>query len=473
MPRIGALHSTGVVAIALVVAWTSTAHAECARPTDPPPGYAGYAYGDHQVRSFDSAHVRVWYTLTGANAVRSASTRADGAPDDVAEVSLVAETALERFAARGYRRPLSDAEPSCGSHGGDERLDVYLVDFAAADGATVTERGTGGSGTRRTCASFVLVEARMDLRYSTGSEGFRTVVPHELFHAVQNAYDTTLDPFFGEGTAQLVTKRIYPDLSDLERLLPAFFAEPSRALDTPGGGVTAGFYYGSAVWPLFLEERFGHDVVREIFDGLASTGGPVLDATARLLESRQTTLGAAFLDFVTWNVATGRRAGDGGYPDAKAYPEVPVVPLVSGSTALSGLAARYYRVSTDVPQGLRIDADGARVGARFVPIDGRVAKLSLARSLPTNVDGDGILVVAGLTTSKADAPFAVRLGEPIPSPVPEPPPRETPPAEPATPIASHGDGCTLHTSTNGPDAFTLLAPITLLAARARRRGAKS
>ncbi len=423
--------------------WSSSALAQCVRPTDPA-GYGGRAYGADAASSFDSARIRVWYTRTGPNAVRVASTRPDEVPDDVAEVSAIAEGALSSYAAAGFRAPLADDDLACGSNGGDGRLDLYLVDFAAADGTTVAER-CQRSGKANACASFMMVEARMDQRYATAGEGYRTVVPHELFHAVQNAYDAELDRFFSEGTAQLLTKRIYPALPDLERFLPQFFAETSRSLDSPGGGVTAGFLYGSAVWPLFLSKTYGEPIVRRVLEAQASGGGPVLDATARVLTEDESSLGAAFLTFATWNSSTGKRAATGGYDDAARYPQVKVVDLPEGGAGvLSGLGAFYYRVAVDAPRSVKLEADPARVGATLVPVvDGR-AVLADAKPLPHDLaSGEAIVVVAGLTTAKSDARFAITLADPIvvspspttPTPAPEPP---------ATADAEASGGCIMH-----------------------------
>jgi hypothetical protein len=183
--------------LALVLAAIEARGEVCARPTDPE-GYAGYSYDTGTPTFFDTATVRVWYVTSGKHSVRPATSRGDGVPDDVARVGEVTENALHNYAAMGYRAPLTDEDPSCGSNGGDGRLDVYLVHFTAADGTTVAERCTTSSAAVQ-CASFILAEANFQGRYPTVDEGIRTVLPHEAFHAVQNAYDAELDRFWAEG----------------------------------------------------------------------------------------------------------------------------------------------------------------------------------------------------------------------------------------------------------------------------------
>lgn len=143
--------------------YTSVAAAgECTRPTDAG-GVNGYDYGTATVHAFSTSQVVVWYVLSGPHAVNPASTRQDGIPDDVAEVAAVTSDALVRYAAMGFRAPVSDAQnPACGSNGGDGRFDVYLVQMTGADGTTVTEAGRCaqvGSDIGTACATFVLAKS--------------------------------------------------------------------------------------------------------------------------------------------------------------------------------------------------------------------------------------------------------------------------------------------------------------------------
>lgn len=74
--------------------------------------------------------VRVHFVTTTADAVLATDADASGVPDFVEEVALRGDEVLARFAAAGFRAPLSD-----GTLGGDDRLDIYLRDLAGADGS--------------------------------------------------------------------------------------------------------------------------------------------------------------------------------------------------------------------------------------------------------------------------------------------------------------------------------------------------
>jgi hypothetical protein len=379
------------------------AAAQCAgRPTDAG-GVQGYAYAS-EAKSFAQGAIRVHYALTGTHAPDLATTRPDGVPNTVAFAAEIGDGALQAFAARGFRAVPSDA--ACASNGGDAKVDVYLVRFAGADGATIPESCTGAA-----CASFVLVDATFKGRgYATPNEGFTTVVTHELFHAVQNAYDAQLDRFWAEGTAQWAMKTLHPELQDFERQLPAFFAEPTRSLDTQPSGVTAGFLYGSAVFPLFLETWKGEGFVKEALEAEAA-GSKAVDAVASVLARRGSSLADAYPLFGAWNAATKDRAGTGGYPAAATYPGVKAAALEDGASAItSGLGYHVFAGALERRQKVSLETDSARNAGVLVPLEGGKARLDRAQPLPAVAEGDVLVVVAGVTAKKSDAPFAIRLG---------------------------------------------------------------
>lgn len=442
----------------------------CTRPTAPE-GYAGYRYDGATPSFFDTERVRVWYAMSGEHSVRLESSRADGVPDDVASVATITEEALQAYAAMGFRAPVSDEDTSCGSNGGDGRLDVYLVRFGGADGMAARERCTiVGPATQ--CATFVLAEANFEGRYPTVEDGIRTVLPHEVFHAVQNAYDADLDRFWAEGTAQWAAKLLAPSLPDLERFLPAFFKEEGRSIDLPPGGVTAGFLYGSAIWPVFLSQRFDLAIVREIFEAAAATGASALDAAAIALEARQRSLEDEWLTFWTWNASTGTRADASGYPDAARYPMLTVNELGDAASGVtSGSTGYVYRVAPRERVTVSLASEhGHR--AQLLPLDDGKAVLASAASLPADTDREALVVVTSLTRSKVDAPFTLRVAS---APIDEPPaddePAAPPPAEeaPFPPPAPASGGCSSSpaTSRGGGAALPLMAGLMVM--RRRRR----
>lgn len=446
------------------------ARAACnGRPTDPA-GYAGFSYGAAEVKSYATAQVRVHYATTGVHSPDMATTRPDSVPDTVALAADIGEGALTKYAAMGFKKIPSDV--TCASNGGDDKIDIYLVHFTGADGSTAPE--CPGSGD---CSSFALVEASFEGKgYKDAQEGFKTVVTHELFHAVQNVYHPKPDPFWAEGTAQWAMKTVHPELQDFERQLPAFFSDTTRSLDAAPSGVTAGFLYGSAVWPLFLATKFGAETIREIFEAEAAGNKDALPATDEVLQKKGSSLASAYPLFAAWNAGTGSaQKSAGGYPDAAKYPGIKIGKLEDGVNATtSGLSYYAYKGTLAEAQQIAFDGDATRVGGVVVPIEGGVAQLDKAKPLPANAEaGDVLVVLAGTTTKKTDAPFTVKFQPPGTEPSAS--------SSSGTPAASSSgggggggdDGCNVASSPSsgaGSSAsFILVGAGAILALRSRRK----
>jgi hypothetical protein len=406
------------VAFAAVSGATSGARAlPCLalRPTDVA---ADWSYAGAQATSIATAqgNVRVWFATEGPHAPLGVSSAEP--PEAALLAGAAAESALLRYDALGFRRPVSDGAGSpCADNGGDARLDIYLFDFkSSADGTVVRE--SCSEITPQTCAGFALVENDFASgSYANATEAYRTVVPHELFHLVQSAYALNDETWWAEGTAQWATKRLFPELTDLESFLPAFFKQPERPLDFPAGGAAASISYGAAIWPTFLSERFDPDVPRDVFEQLTDS---VLSATEAALADREASLADAFAEFARWNSATGARATSGnGYADAASYPQVVLEPLSedvpsSLSGKLAGLSARYFSLAADgARRSVALKGNLQRVGAWFLPLAEGRPDLSAAEPLPFVFEGPGIVVVTGRATDHRDVAFSLDIDEAV------------------------------------------------------------
>lgn len=405
---------------ALILSSTAARAQQClsARPTDPG-GAAGLGYGSAEVSHYDSAsaRARVHYALSGTHAPPAGSTLELGVPDAVVVAARAADDAFAKYEALGYAPPSSDGDSPCASNGDSDAVDIYLLHFAAADGQAVSDHCDDGLPKR--CAGFVLVEN--DFRsggYADTAEGLRTVVPHELFHLVQNAYDADVERWWAEGSAQWAAKQVYPELADLERFLPAYFENPWRPLNVPPSGPITDFLYATAIWPVFLSERFGPDIVREIHERFADDPAGVLEATAGVLQLHDSSLPDEYLRFAAYNSATADRAPDsGGYEHAADYPLVDLTPVVfepageiDGTAA--GLNAFYYAVSATSEVVLQLDQPSPKVAGVLLPlVDGKV-ELSQQQALPATLHGGGIVVVAGQSLERTDAHFVLRAEQP-------------------------------------------------------------
>jgi hypothetical protein len=426
------------------------------RPTDAT-ALGGYVY-EGTPASFPTpeGNVRVWWTPTGTHAPPLASTRMDGTPDVVVTIGTVLEESIAGFKKLGFKPALRDGDyAACASNGGDDRLDIYLVAFKGADGQAATDRCTTAG-----CSGFMFVDKNFVARgYKTTREGAETVAAHEYFHLVQYAYGKDMDRFWSEGTAQWATKQVFPEIVDLERFLPDFFDSTARPLDTPPTGVTAGYLYGSAIFPQYLGEKHGIDVVVRAMEAFAAGKTPALVAVDDALTGKGTSLADDFITFASWNAATGSRAGQGTYKNAAKYPMVPASEFADGVDAkvediTAGFGARYYALHDPTPRTIALDADGERLGGVALPlVDGKVA-LDKSAALPARVEGEAIVVLAGRSSKKTDVRFTLRA-EAI---------AEPPKPQPGEPEAK--SGCATGRTTTAP--WWLAAILFARAARARR-----
>lgn len=326
------------LAAALLVPGTASA----ARPTDGGP----WSFAPEDVlASYDSpdADLRVHYSALGPNAAPLADADADGVPDHVARVAATAAEALERFGELGLRAPLGEAELDLEALGGSAALDVYLVDFGgAADGLF----GVDGCAATGACAGHLVIENDFaGYGYASAAEAVDTVVSHELFHAVQAAYLGGLPLYVSEGTAVWAERAFRPESRDFLRFCDKYLADTGRSLDRPPSGPVPAFAYGTALWWDFLTLRHDASLMHALL--VAASEGEVLPGLRALLEAREDRLDEAWLDFAAWNLATGSRATDDGYPYAAELDGV--APEQEGAAIddddrFFPLSARYYRV---------------------------------------------------------------------------------------------------------------------------------
>ncbi len=262
------------------------------------------------VTSIDSPNggVRVWYSVEGPNLVKQGDDDGDGVPDFAAEVGLTAEDVLAVYEANGFRAPLPDE-----GRGGNDAMDVYLVDFGGnADGNYSAEACT--SAPRQCSGFFVMENDFVGYGYGDLSTAIRVLTSHELFHAVQAAYDADEEVWFSEGTAVWAENLYEAESNDFLSFCDAYLDDPGRSLDEPPTGPVPTFAYATALWWWYLSDRYGDDVIIELLEAAESGDDVLLDMEAIQL-ARGGSLAEDFHIFASWNLATGRNSGV-----AESYP---------------------------------------------------------------------------------------------------------------------------------------------------------
>ncbi|WP_437285885.1 MXAN_6640 family putative metalloprotease [Sorangium sp. So ce406] len=271
---------------------------------------------DDVVETFASASggFLIHFARDGRSAVPAADADASGVPDFVEEVAAVYDEVIVHYRdVLGFRPPASDEDLP--DNGGDGRFDVYLVDFAGVGDGVFRVDACADDGGEDRCVGFMTQENDYEgYGYPSTRTANRILGSHELFHAVQAAYDHDQDTLIQEGTAVWATESFDPSLRDFEGFVDGYLSNVDRSLDVPLGGPVDPFSYGIALFFQFLEERYGEGTVRSLWerveDGAFGEADPAwFEQLDPLLSSRaEATFGEAFVEFATWNLLTGAAA---------------------------------------------------------------------------------------------------------------------------------------------------------------------
>jgi hypothetical protein len=221
------------------------------------------------VEVFDTARFRVHFTRAGTHGVPLSDADGSGVPDHVEQIGVIYEDVLDFYqGALGYRAPVGDDGTDAAND--DARFDVYLVDFAfSADGSFRAE-----SCSADTCAGFMVQENDFaGYGYPSVTYANRLLASHELFHAVQAAYDTGQGAVLAEGTAVWASEQFDPTLDDLEGFGQSYLADTGRPLNSDGSGPVDPFTYGAAIFFDYIAQAHGDDVVRAIWESVVPPEG--------------------------------------------------------------------------------------------------------------------------------------------------------------------------------------------------------
>lgn len=485
----GAPGPAGFLAGGAVVA----SHEAALRPDNPASeDLFRFAPGD-VVESFDSApgHFRLRFARAGRNAVPGADADSSGAPDFVEQSAAIYEQVLARYLDLGFLAPISDE--GIADNGGDGRFDVYFVDFGdSSDGAFRRDAAIDGHPHRQ--VGYMVQENDFaGYGYPSLAAANRTLASHEFFHAVQAAYNGDQGSVVSEGTAVWATETFDPSLGDFEGMIAGYLDNPDHSLDLPLPGPVDPFSYGSALFFEFLSERFGPQIIVELWtalrDGPDDPDPEWFDRIDAVLRAHASTFPDAFLDFATRNLFTGAAAEPArGYARARGYPAVKTTetqaPYSETKMRLFYASTQYYRLPVSgrarveaalVPSADgddSVDGLGLVLAMKKGPWYGDVLAFADAGSEPRGLDAKDAdtAVVAVVNTNRSGvskrpglcigAPDEVEACRKALAPPAPPPPVQLP----AAPPAPTGCGCG-----DGPAAAAILSVASIVGVRRRRR----
>jgi hypothetical protein len=323
------------------------------RPTDGAADPRGDGYSVPS-RFLCRVHVCVHWVATTTDAPPPLDRNGNGVPDEV-DLTLEAinnawRVEVDRLR---FRAPMSDM--SSMDHGPDGRLDVYLADIGAEDlaGYTASDdpHANDGGYPFRTYSAYVVVDndfSFAQLGTYGGPGGLKATAAHELFHAVQYAYDAGEDPWLMEGSAVWMEDQVADDVNaNRSRLGHSPMSQPWVPIDSSRGL----HEYGAWIFWRYLSESLGGrgvSLVRRVWEVSADgPGDPNLfsaRAVARVLASRGRSLASTLAGFAVWNLAPSRF-----YAEGSAYPAAPVTwepPLTANHQATGWRTVRVDHMAT-------------------------------------------------------------------------------------------------------------------------------
>lgn len=189
--------------------------------------------------------VRVHFDTTGVNAVQY----------DIQQflrfVDISYKKEVEEF---GFPDPVKDL-----GNGGDELLDVYILDLGNTYGFTVPD-GTINPA-KKTVYTFIKIHNDFTNFFTKGLEAARVTIAHELHHTIQMSnYTYKLnggieDLFFYEMTSTSMEEFVFDEVNDYYNYLGSFFRNPSLSIGYHSG-------YDLAHWNIYLRDKYNMGLIR-------------------------------------------------------------------------------------------------------------------------------------------------------------------------------------------------------------------
>ncbi|MFH2054984.1 MAG: MXAN_6640 family putative metalloprotease, partial [bacterium] len=263
-------------------------------------------------------YFRLHYDTSGTNAVLAGDTNANQIPDLVERAAVLADSVRAyEIDQLGYLPP-----PSDGTLGGG--VDQYDIYFQSMQVYGYTSPESPGPAAWDDYTSHIVVNSTfLNAADNDDPEGtvigaLKVTLAHEFFHVIHFGLNVWVASYWLEMSGTWMEEMAFPVVNDNYQYLDEFFNDPQEGLQHDGL-----HRYGSFIWPKFLEETQGIDVVRDIWHHCRIA--TAYNSMVFILDSLGTYFPREFQRFLCWNYLTGSRAAAGYYEDAADYPEVRVL----------------------------------------------------------------------------------------------------------------------------------------------------
>jgi hypothetical protein len=348
-------------------------------------------------------HFSIHYDTSGTHMVYQPTVDtnpADGVPDYVNRTGEYFERAWTyQCDTLGY-----DTPPFDGSSGGGTNIyDVYMHHYSGAYGVTWPESPSSqypGRGNDYT--SYVFVDPDYNgFGYTDRTLPMKVTSAHEFFHSVQFAYNVNAGSWFMENCATWMEDVLWDSINDNYLYLPYFMNSTQMSLTTANGG----FEYGAFLWPTYLSERFGQNIIKTIWEWTISANAYM--AVIQVLDEYATGIGSAYPEFATWNFITSTRNDGQHYIEAGSYRLVTIMrthtsyPVTNNTSSLapSSLGCNYIMFTRGGRTGrLRFTFNGNNSGTWIVPVVKSITTNQHEFGMMTlDANGDGEIIIDDFT----------------------------------------------------------------------------
>ncbi len=328
-----------------------------------------------------------WVATTGDAPASLVDSDADGAPDSVEYALDGLERGFRRMVAPepgglGWRRPLGDGALG----GGTDVVDLYVKDLHDRAAGVAPVDSTQAPDRRPRYHGHIIID---DDLLAAGSWGFlqRKLVPHELQHLIEFAYDGWFESWQGESTAEWSVAQSDRSFELFSGYPPAWGAAtelPMIGIRDPEDHFPPPKAYSSVIWQRWLEHRHGARMIRGVWERAAEASPASF--VPSLIDGELAGRSTFFDEFVDFAVghAEWRLAGSGFGGDAGAAEVERVATLAGGddpaTVSLDHTTFALYDVPVADAEALELRArapEGTRAAVALVgrvgdPVDGRV-----------------------------------------------------------------------------------------------------
>jgi len=323
---------------------------------------------------FDSpgGHFRIHYTASDTSRHQINMTYGDhnsnGVPDYAEIVARIADSVwVHHVDSLGYHEPPNDGETS---YGDGPRYDIFLIGLGEGlYGFTQYDEPAIVDGTHVRLTSWMALGNDYDSFQGYADrpiEAVQVTVAHEFFHAIQFWYDAKepcpdancsdvkkQNPYWMEMSAVWMEEETYDKVNDYYGYLRYYFPYVHRSLRTfatsPTGDWSTLYCYGAGVFPIYLSQRFGKEIIKKAWEYCGEVSGSnflesAIQAALNDMTSGQVDLPNAWTEYGRWLYFTGMRTRPGQFfEEAANYPMVPT------EFELAGDMYPYIRVYSSYP----------------------------------------------------------------------------------------------------------------------------